>query len=209
MGIELQLYTGAIFANINYRNMSIFDLKPFSPLFDLKRIDSFYDDNNLYFHGPLGEKPLIEYSSSLFCKNIAQNNEKEFRLSMDLPGVKHDDLNIEINDAVLRVTGCRKTTELNNGYAVKKTRFERIFKFPRERIDTDKLEANLSDGVLVIIAPKILEKKNTITVKVTNNPHTHNDEQNEEEADTKKKENSKTELEAASIKYDDADAKKK
>jgi len=110
---------------------------------------------------------------SLFSHN-AKNDENGFRLSIDIPGVKQEDINIKIDERSLHVSGFRKVHGHNSN-------FEKIFTLPR-RVNVEKLQANLSNGVLLITAPKQLINKTTRTITVTNNPH-------EEEKDIEMKEN--------------------
>jgi HSP20 family protein len=83
----------------------------------------------------------------------------------DLPGLTEDDIDIEIKDNVLTVSGERKaeSEERNEGYY----RVERAFgSFSRsltlpQGIDADKVEANFDKGVLEVRVPKPAEAKPT------------------------------------------------
>jgi HSP20 family protein len=86
-------------------------------------------------------------------------------LRADLPGMSEDDVDIEVKDGVLTISGERKEEheEKDEGYH----RVERAFgSFSRslslpEGVDVDKVEANFDDGVLEVRVPKPQEKQPT------------------------------------------------
>jgi HSP20 family protein len=85
-------------------------------------------------------------------------DEDDVRLVTDVPGLKPDDLEIELADGVLTVRGersypyredqARKLSRLERGYG----RFERVLQVPRE-VEPDALSASISDGVLTLSIP--------------------------------------------------------
>ena len=84
--------------------------------------------------------------------------ETDFQLKVDLPGVKKDDIDISIKDSVLTITAERKedTISENSHYARTERShgsFSRSFSLG-ETIDSDKIMANLSDGVLEVSLPR-------------------------------------------------------
>jgi HSP20 family protein len=91
--------------------------------------------------------------------------EDHLLLRGDLPGLTEDDVDIEIKDNVLTVSGERKTDneEKSEGYY----RVERAFgSFSRSLtlphgVDADKVEANFEKGVLEVRIPKPAEAKPT------------------------------------------------
>ena len=79
-------------------------------------------------------------------------------LTMDLPGMTPDDLEIELVDGYLTVRGERKRPEVAEGTRWVHSerpfgRFERRIKLPRG-VDPDKVTASMTDGVLSLIVPK-------------------------------------------------------
>jgi HSP20 family protein len=84
-------------------------------------------------------------------------------LKADLPGLSEQDVQIEVSDNVLTVSGDRKAEheEQRNGYY----RVERAFgSFSRsltlpDGIDVDRIEASFDKGVLEIRIPKPTEKE--------------------------------------------------
>lgn len=97
--------------------------------------------------------------------------EKELTLLADIPGVKADDLNIDINKGVLTLLGDVQPPEGKGEVDV--WREYRTGKYQREFqlsdiIDQGKIEADLKDGVLRLKLPKVEKAKpRKITVKVS------------------------------------------
>ena len=79
-------------------------------------------------------------------------NAERIQLSVDIPGVKAKELTIKVENGILTIAGCRKITLESGGY--KKFRFEKNFSIDADSIDVAHLEANLTNGVLILKAPK-------------------------------------------------------
>lgn len=77
-------------------------------------------------------------------------NDEAFFLSLDVPGVRKEDLKLDINGRTLTLSGERKRTEGRERFYGK---FSRSVTLP-ESVDLDKIEAKLEDGVLAIALPK-------------------------------------------------------
>jgi HSP20 family protein len=100
-----------------------------------------------------------------------------FVLRADLPGLSEEDVNIEVEDRVLTVSGERKAeqTESNEGYH----RVERAFgSFSRsltlpEGVDAEAVSASFDRGVLEVRIPKPEQRKpRKISIGVGNAPKT-------------------------------------
>ena len=81
-----------------------------------------------------------------------------YYLEVDLPGVKKENISIDVEDNALRISGERKLQEERKDedfYRVESVygKFERVFSLP-EDVDADKIEAEMEDGVLQIKIPK-------------------------------------------------------
>lgn len=87
--------------------------------------------------------------------------EGHYILSVDLPGVKKEDIHVEVNDNILRISGERKT-EITEGSHFERSygKFERAIKLARD-ISSDDIEAHYENGVLSLAIPKkaIVEAK--------------------------------------------------
>lgn len=117
--------------------------------------------NDLFFPYTISER---RRASSVACNNDIVDSESELRVSMDLPGLKPSDLNITVDNGMLRVTGARRFVS-SDGSTIKKTRIDKSFSLDMQTIDVDRVKANLSDGVLTVTAPKHAKPKpRTITI---------------------------------------------
>lgn len=74
------------------------------------------------------------------------DDEKHFSISLDIPGVKKDDINLEVKDNHLYVTGERKS-ERRGG------KFSRVFTLP-QNVNPDAIKATFENGVLELTLPK-------------------------------------------------------
>ena len=94
---------------------------------------------------------------------IADDDEK-FQVSVDVPGIKSEDLsiNIEEDGKVLTLSGSREKT--TDGYSYS-SKFSQSF-YLDPAIDTDKISANLQNGVLVVSAPKDMKRVEDAIKKV-------------------------------------------
>ncbi len=96
----------------------------------------------------------------------------ELVLKADLPGVRKEDIGIDIADSMLTISGEKKTEEkIENGSCLSYERsygcFCRRFELP-EGADTDKVKAHLENGVLEVRIPKT-ENVESKTKKITIN----------------------------------------
>lgn len=86
------------------------------------------------------------------------DEDNSYSISLDIPGMKKDEIDIEVKDNHLHVTGERKTekkSEKNNVLRSERTygKFERVFSLP-QNINAEKIEARFENGVLDISLPK-------------------------------------------------------
>ena len=99
-----------------------------------------------------------------------EESESAFMLAFDLPGVKKEDVKIDVHGRVFTLTGERKhEAKKDDGgfrrYECVAGKFSRSFTLP-EGVDATKVEAALADGVLRVVVPKLeAEKPRTIAIK--------------------------------------------
>lgn len=84
--------------------------------------------------------------------------DNHFMLSIDLPGIKRDDLNIEVSENILTISGERKRENHagnSKGQHIERSfgTFKRSFILPNT-VDGERIEANYQDGVLELYLPK-------------------------------------------------------
>jgi HSP20 family protein len=97
-------------------------------------------------------------------------NEKQFEVHMALPGLKKEEIKIEVEKNVLSISGERKMAAdrkedkfhtIENFYG----KFSRNFTLP-DHADKANLEAELTDGILKIRIPKLELKQNRSNVVI-------------------------------------------
>jgi len=89
--------------------------------------------------------------------------ESEFRILLDLPGMKKDDVTINFESDMLTISGERReeaSREDVNYYRTERFygRFSRSFTFPKA-VEIDSISAAFEDGVLTVKVPKAAESK--------------------------------------------------
>jgi HSP20 family protein len=90
--------------------------------------------------------------------------DKMFEITVELPGMSKEDMEISVDDNVLTISGERKAHHQNEGNGRRYHRIESRFgKFTRSLplpnvIDADKINATFENGVLAISIPKLKEK---------------------------------------------------
>lgn len=137
------------------------DLEPFIWL--RQEVDSLFDNfwksSGIFTHISPYEKqfPLLP--------NIdVSETENEFVVTAELPGLKEKDINVEVRNNLLRISGEKKLDREEKGknfYHMERMSgsFDRSFQLP-SRINEDNIQANCKNGVLTIILPKSEEGKN-------------------------------------------------
>jgi HSP20 family protein len=86
--------------------------------------------------------------------------ENEYLVKVDLPGVKADDVNVEVNENALSISGSRVAEETGQTQLVERPygSFVRTLTLP-QGVDNDSIEAGYQDGVLALRIPKPAEQK--------------------------------------------------
>jgi len=90
-------------------------------------------------------------------------DDKEVKLTAELPGMKEDDVEVVLRDDMLTVKGEKKSErkEDKENYHLTERRygsFERTFRLP-EAAMPDKISASFEDGILTVTVPKTTEPK--------------------------------------------------
>jgi len=90
-------------------------------------------------------------------------DDKEVKLTAELPGMKEEDIEVVLRDDMLTVKGEKKSErkEEKENYHLTERRygsFERTFRLPESAMP-DKISASFGDGVLTVIVPKKAEPK--------------------------------------------------
>ena len=133
---------------------------------DLKR---FQEKMNRLVEDVVIEPPLVPMDVAAPLADVKETN-KEVIVTMDLPGVEKEDINIFVSEDSLEVKAEQKkvTEEKEEDFYRRErtySRLERVLKLPAE-VKSDETKASLKDGVLEVRLPKVevtIKKKVTIT----------------------------------------------
>ena len=82
-------------------------------------------------------------------------NEREYLVLADLPGVAHESVQIRFEGGELSLAAARQEDKASDylGSEIVVADYRRLFRIP-ETVDSDKIEAKLVDGVLHLVLPK-------------------------------------------------------
>jgi HSP20 family protein len=136
------------------------NLEPFldTDRFFNRPLDDFFPNSEPQAHGP--------------SVNLTEND-NGFELTAEVPGMKEDEIHVEVHEGVLTLRGhSEEKNEAEEGPTyrireIKTHRFERAFRLGSE-VDHDKVTARLENGILHVTLAKIeTAKPRKIDVKIT------------------------------------------
>jgi HSP20 family protein len=89
-----------------------------------------------------------------------RETEDDYLVMVDLPGVKPEDVTIEVNEQLLTISGSRVPVETGEAQLVERPygSFVRTLTLPKG-VDSDSIAANYQHGVLELRIPKPAEQK--------------------------------------------------
>ncbi|NVM57980.1 MAG: Hsp20/alpha crystallin family protein [Desulfobacterales bacterium] len=141
---------------------------PFSDLTRLQgRINRLFDDSLTWRGASEDDTTLGAWSPAVDIYETAE----AVVLKADLPGLKKEDLTVEVKENIITLRGERKfekEIKRDNYHRVERAygRFQRAFSLP-STVRADKVKARFKEGVLEITIPKVEEEKpKQITVNV-------------------------------------------
>ena len=128
----------------------------FDPFREFQQMQKTFEMMNRLFNvpGKSAEAPGVDFVPAVNTREA----DDAYYIEVDLPGVKKEDISIDVKDNVLTISGERKVEEERKEdefYRVESFygKFERSFTLP-EDVDADKIEAEAKDGVLTVKIPK-------------------------------------------------------
>ena len=133
----------------------------------LTPLDEFSSDMERMFDSLLGRtvgSVLRSRHPDSFAPQLdVVETETGYVVSVDLPGVKPEEVKVEMEDGKLTISGKRETVKeekTKNVHRVERTSgsFYRAIGLPRE-IDANQIEASYDQGVLKVTLPKSAEKQ--------------------------------------------------
>ena len=138
-------------------------LTPFDKMFD-HMLDTQFPD----VVKQVGVKP---YQGSAYPKVNVYEYEDKVGIVAEIPGLDKKQLNVDVEEGVLTISGDKHSTFEDDGAKVlrrelKQSSFKRSFELG-DQLDGDNINANFKDGVLSISIPKIEpEKPKKHTIKI-------------------------------------------
>ena len=125
------------------------------------RLANLQDELDRLFESPLRmfESPLTGWAPALEVKE----DKETFAISVELPGMKREDISVSLQDGALVISGERKTEKVEEGAEIHRQerfygKFQRALTLPAP-VAADKVKAQYKDGVLVVTLPKTEEAK--------------------------------------------------
>ncbi len=120
-------------------------------------ITSFFDDGFKFITGFPNE-----YNKILNGKCDFIEEDDKYKVELEVPGVKKDEINIDLKEDILtiswkRVNQKKKEIKGSSNFERREGSFNRSFTV--KGANQDKIEAELKEGVLTIILPKLEEFK--------------------------------------------------
>lgn len=122
------------------------ELRPFRRQFWNNELDKMFDN-------------LATKTEDVFAPTCEiTEEEKQFLISLDIPGLKKEDINIEVKENQLYVSGERKFTGKSEKDTVLRSerrygKFTRTFTLPAN-VNTEAIQARFENGVLELALPK-------------------------------------------------------
>ncbi len=135
--------------------MSIVRQQPYGLLSDLQR-----EMDRLFSASPLREDGATSLASGDWSPAVDVREEGErYVLYVDLPGVKPDAVDINLEQGVLTISGERPAIAADEAGSYRRVerprgRFVRRFSVP-ESVDVEQVQARAEDGVLQVSIPKL------------------------------------------------------
>lgn len=126
-------------------------------------VRSIFDD---FFRTPSLVDDVFNRTAMPSYSNLSADiweEDQNYFVKMALPGVSKDEINIEIDQDVIRISGSKKLEEKDEGkrkyyFRSLDTRFEQSFNLPTV-VNAEKAEASFKDGVLEVKLPKAEQYK--------------------------------------------------
>jgi len=98
-----------------------------------------------------------------------RSNEEHFQVAIDLPGVERADVDVALDGDFLVIEATRRSSKATGSEDERQPirEYRKKIAFVEQEVDIDQLEANLSNGVLLISAPKKKATENKRKIRIT------------------------------------------
>jgi len=138
-------------------------LKYYNPEFGYSPLTKIFDQ--------IASEGTISRSASKFKPETdIVENEKSFIIHLSVPGIKKEDIKIELENDLLKISGERKKFDTDVSLKFHKLqtafgKFQESFKLP-ETVNKESIAAKQEDGVLSITIEKLEKKQNKSVIEV-------------------------------------------
>ncbi len=127
-----------------------------NPFNEFERLKRQMDALSGTFHQKMPEHRIL--SAGVFPLLNLTENKDNYYIRAELPGIKAENMGIQIVDKTLTISGERKIPEEGDKITYHRRereagKFSRAISLPGE-IDSDKIEAQMRDGLLIVTIPK-------------------------------------------------------
>ncbi len=124
-----------------------------------RQIDRLFQDTKL-------ESGLLEKESVIVPAAELHETETEIHLKLELPGIDTKDLDVQVTEKAVYVSGERKSETKSELKGVTKTefhygKFQRLIPLPAQ-VQNTQVKADYKDGILNLILPKVEEEKHKV-----------------------------------------------
>ena len=148
-------------------NLPFFDRDEFLTPFD-KMFDNLVETQFPDIVKQVGVKP---YQGSAYPKVNVYEYDDKIGIVAEIPGLNKKQLNVEVEEGILTISGDKHNTFENDGAKVlrkelKQSSFKRAFELG-DLLDGDNISANFKDGVLSVSIPKTeqeVPKKHSVKI---------------------------------------------
>jgi HSP20 family protein len=137
----------------------------------LTRFDPFKEFSAMQKAFGTAERTNDDMSISAFVPKVnTREDSKAYYIDIDLPGIKKEEIDIDVHDGMLTIKGERNFKEEvkeEDYYKVETSfgKFQRAFSLP-DNIDTDNITASSVDGVLEVVVPKLEKDINRKKIEI-------------------------------------------
>lgn len=136
-----------------------------NPFFTLHReMNRLFDD---VFRGfdltPFGSDRFFDRLGGNWPSVEMSETDKEIKVAAELPGLEEKDVQVELANGVLAISGEKKTESEDKDRLFSERyygRFER--RIPVEDVDQDKISAAFKNGVLTVTLPKVAQAQSKV-----------------------------------------------
>lgn len=130
----------------------------YNPTREIQEFRRGFDSFNSFLDNFMDKRTTISNTDFVPLVNTREG-EHAYHVELDLPGMKKEDISVDVKDNVVTISGERKTkkeVKEEDYYKVESSygKFERSFSLP-ENVDVENIHAQSEDGVLEVVIPKL------------------------------------------------------